>query len=474
MAFRRNTLAIGWLLLLLLLLLLLPQPSPGQATSQKPEVFTLERAIRYATDHYPSVRAALEQIRAARGGVSLASTNYLPSVNTLWQPNRASFNNIFGLLLPQSVIPPITGPVLGNASDRSAWGNAASALFSWEPFDFGYRRATVNQARAGERVAQSQADLTRLDVATAAAGAFFSLLAAEQVTRASQANVNRWEVFANSVHVLVDNQLRPGADASRADAELAVARTRLIQAQTAERVSRAALADILGVNGTKVEVDAGQLLTSLPEQDIPPHPLDSHPAATTQHAQVEEVKAQEQALDRSFAPRFLTQAALAGRGSGANPDGTGATGLNGLGLERMNYAAGITITFPLFDYFSIRARKNIAAAHQRAEEARYDQTLEDLSDQVEQAQAGLDGARQVARNTPIELQAATASETQARARYQAGLATTVEVSEAESLLVQAEIDDALARLGVWRGLEGVAAAQGNLQPFVQLLSASAP
>jgi hypothetical protein len=34
------------------------------------------------------------------------------------------------------------------------------------------------------------------------------------------------------------------------------------------------------------------------------------------------------------------------------------------------------------------------------------------------------------------------------------------------LLTQSEIDDALARLAVWRGLLGVAAAAGDIQPFV--------
>jgi outer membrane protein TolC len=450
------------------------QTTSPQAANPAKEVFTLGRAIQYAREHYPSVRASLEQIQAAQGGVSLALTNYLPSSNLLWQSNRATANNIFGQLLPQGVVPPISGPVLPTTSNRSVWGSAGGVLFSWEPFDFGYRRATVNVARAGENIARSQSDMTQLDVSTAAAQAFFSLLASGQVVRTAQANVNRWEVFNKSVHVLVDNQLRPGADASRADAELAVARTQLIQAQTVERVNRATFTDILGMTRTKVDIDPGQLLTSVPDENIPAWPLSSHPAVAAQNALVEQVKAQKQALDRSFVPRFFTQAALSGRGSGANPDGTDATGLNGLGLERMNYAAGVTVTFPLFGYFSIRAQKKIAAANQRVEEARYDETLLNLSDQVEQAQARLDGARQVAQNTPLELQAAQASETQARARYQAGLATTVEVSEAESLLVQAEIDDALARLNVWRSLEGVAAAQGNLQPFVQLLSSQRP
>ena len=75
----------------------------------------------------------------------------------------------------------------------------------------------------------------------------------------------------------------------------------------------------------------------------------------------------------------------------------------------------------------------------------------------------------MAEATPVELQAARATETQERARYQAGLATLVDVSDAQSLLVQAEIDDALAKLAVWQNLASLAAAQGDLGPFLQFL-----
>jgi hypothetical protein len=42
----------------------------------------------------------------------------------------------------------------------------------------------------------------------------------------------------------------------------------------------------------------------------------------------------------------------------------------------------------------------------------------------------------------------------------------VELAEAERILTQAEIDDALAKLGVWRALLGVAAASGDIRPFL--------
>jgi hypothetical protein len=50
----------------------------------------------------------------------------------------------------------------------------------------------------------------------------------------------------------------------------------------------------------------------------------------------------------------------------------------------------------------------------------------------------------------------------------------VEVADAEGLLAQAEMDDAIARLNVWRALFGVAYAQGDLQPFLSVLRTPNP
>jgi len=100
---------------------------------------------------------------------------------------------------------------------------------------------------------------------------------------------------------------------------------------------------------------------------------------------------------------------------------------------------------------------------------RYQQTLDDLSSQVDQAQATLDGAKQVAQNTPLEVVAAQQSEQQQRTRFESSLATVVDVAVAENVLTQAESDDAIARLNVWRALAGLAVARGDVTPFLNLL-----
>ena len=131
------------------------------------------------------------------------------------------------------MLPAISGPVLPSASAQSVWGSAAGALFSWEPFDFGLRDATMREAEAGVVRARADEGLTRLAVQNAVGVAFLGVVSAQQAVAAAEADVQRRDVLARAAHALVDNQLRPGAEASRADAELAAARTRAIQARQA-------------------------------------------------------------------------------------------------------------------------------------------------------------------------------------------------------------------------------------------------
>jgi outer membrane protein TolC len=86
------------------------------------------------------------------------------------------------------------------------------------------------------------------------------------------------------------------------------------------------------------------------------------------------------------------------------------------------------------------------------------------------ARIAVEAARKIARNTPVELEAATALETQAQARYKAGLAAVVEVADAQRLLRQAEVDDSLAKLGVWQALFALAAAQGEIDELLAAAS----
>ena len=297
-----------------------------------------------------------------------------------------------------------------------------------------------------------------------------ALVAARQAVVAAQANVDRWQAFDQSIHSLVDASLRPGADASRADAQLAQAKIRLYQIQQAEQAGRATLASLMGTAGTEIKLDASGLLDLPPAESLPDLALAENPLARDQMATVRQIQAQEKTLSRSDYPRIFLQGNVFARGSELPNNGTIIGNWNGLAPARGNWVAGLTITFPnVFDFKALGAQKQVAKANELSQKALYDKTIQDLTGQVQTALTQLKSAQLVAQQTPIELAAARASEAQSRARYNASLATLVEVSDAEGLLAQAEIDDAIARLNVWRGLFAVADAQGNLQNFLQVL-----
>jgi len=450
--------------------LLLVLAVPAARAQPAPDVFTLDRAIQYATDHYPTVKAALEQVNASIAGVDVARSAYLPRFDSLWQSSRGTANNIFGQMLPQSVIPSMSGPVLPSTTGQSVWGSAVGGLLSWEPFDFGLRRASVAGAQAALTQARAGESLTRVDVQNAVAAAFLDVLSAERTVTAERADLERRNVLLQSVQTLVTNQLRPGADQSRAEAERAAAQTRLIRAQQTLTIAQTMLTRVLGVTTGAVTIAGDSLLARLPPTDIPALTPSAHPLAQVRQATLEQARAEENVLARTDLPRLFLQSSVFARGSGANADGVFDGGIDGLGLDRANWAADVQIVFPnLFDFSTLRARKAAASASTRANAALYDEALLTITNEQQTAAALLQSTRAVAANTPVQLAAAQQSEAQASARYRAGLATLVEVADAQGLLAQAELQDQLARVDVWRALLSAAVARGDLTPLVDLV-----
>lgn len=433
---------------------------PGQS-------YTLPEVVRLATDRYPGIRVPVEQMAAAAASIRLARAAYLPRLDFSAQANRATHNNVFGMLLPPAAVPGISGPVLGTNSPASVWGSAVGLQVSWEPFDFGLRQAHVDLAEAARKRAEMTAGRTRFEVARAAADAFLTVIAAERTAVAAEAGVHRAKVLEDSVAALVKAQLRPGADLSRARAESAAAQTALIQAQQAIAVSRAALSQFVGGKPEQIIAQAGRLLEfpSLPE--LPASPAPQHPALTQQEAVVEEAQASKRVLDKSYYPKFTVTGATYARGTGAIPDGTRLGGVSGLGPNIHNWGVAFGVTFPVMEWPALKARKEAAVHLERAEAARYEQAKQDLASALAKARAELEGAVHISRVTPVKLQAARDAERQAAARYQAGLGVLIEVADAQRLVTLAEIEDAIARLNVWRAWLNVAAAEGDLEPFLK-------
>ncbi|TAJ07360.1 MAG: TolC family protein [Nitrospirae bacterium] len=444
----------------------------AQSPDRLPSGLTIDHAIQFGLDHYPSVRVALARVEAAKSGIDLTRTAYLPRVEMGFQQNMGTFNKASGVFFMTPYTPPIWGRQGDGVSYRGAWGSAAGTMAAWEPFDFGLRNANVEAARAAERQTAAGVTLTQLDVGLGVGDAFFMVLMAQQTVEAMKGNVERRRVFSDTVNVLVKNGLRPGVDASRALAELAMARTQLIQAEQAEGIARATLAEVLGAAGEQFDIRPGPLMT-LPGSSRLPEPAPwAHPLAVAQKATADVFQKRKEALDRAWVPRFDLMAGFSSRGSSWERNGNREPGYGGLFPDVPNWVGGWTMSFQLFDFASIRAKRLTEEHNQQAELAAYDQVIQALTGKHFKAVETVKGANRIAENTPIQLTAARDTEVQARARYQTGLATVVEVAEAQQLVVQASIDDALARLGVWRSILGLAGARGDLGLFLNLVRSS--
>jgi len=116
-------------------------------------------------------------------------------------------------------------------------------------------------------------------------------------------------------------------------------------------VSRAVLADIPNAD-TSVEVRASSLLGTS-QRLFATTPITDHPIAKAEHARVDEALSQVRILERAFYPKSISIGGF-GRGSGFAPAGNSWVGQR-LGLDRSNWATGVTVTFPVFDIFTIRS-----------------------------------------------------------------------------------------------------------------------
>ena len=95
-------------------------------------------------------------------------------------------------MLPQGVIPSMSGPVLGTNNFGTAWGSAIGVLVTCEPFDFGLRQSTVDTATAARTQSEAALRRTQFDVSVAAADAYVTLVAAQETVRAAQAGNARY------------------------------------------------------------------------------------------------------------------------------------------------------------------------------------------------------------------------------------------------------------------------------------------
>jgi outer membrane protein len=442
-----------------------PATAGAQSAVEAPpgaQQYTLDEAVALALAHHPRLVGAVARQDAAAARVDEARSGYLPLVGLSAQLNRSTGNTVPGTFFPTTGFPAIAGPALGRTLGSGTWQTGVSAWAAWDVLSFSRQAASVDVSLAGSAQAGAATAARRLEVAYGAADAFLRLLETDQAVKAAQTSLERAQVFADMVMPLVDQSLRPGVDAARADAELSVAQTQLDRAEQAREVARAQLAEAVGSPAMRIAPVPGALLGPVgPSEPLPGRSPDRHPLVVESAAAAAVAEQVKRRVVLQYLPRLDVVAAVWLRGSGLY--GSPAAGL---GPDIPNWAAGAALTWSALDIPAIRSRTRAAAADQASASAHRDETYLAVVSELRSASALLEGATRIAGNTPHALASARAAERQAVARYQAALAPAVDVADAERLLAQAELDDALARIEVRRAALLLARAAGDLGPFL--------
>lgn len=434
---------------------------------------TLRESVDIALRNYPSIQQKFFKLRAAKANVSLAKMQYLPNLNIDTQisgvtPNRIAsvvMNNVSGF----DTVPVDSGPPVSSQTLKPIVNNLQGLNFNWLLVDFGLRKANDKFASADERTARADVSLTKLDVAFATADSFFHAAAAKQIVLARQAALEHMEAARLRVRTLVSEGLRPGVDAAELDFEVSKAKIGLLKSQKDFRMALVDLAEKMGLASQDFDIVCDPVIRSPIDVSLDKRiDLTSHPLARFKYAEMDRWRAKRVVLDKAYRPHLWLNSSLWGRGSGdsVNPIRSVAGGVL---PQVFNYMVGVSFSFPVLEYFPLRAQKDMARSNELAAKADLDAALLLLEKKDANSRVMLEQARKIAQETPKLVEAARIKEINIVKRYSVGLTNVVTLALAEENLRQAEVENAVAQIDVWRSILALGYAQGDLDTFFKLV-----
>jgi outer membrane protein len=377
-----------------------------------------------ALRNHPLVQAASYNARAAEQVTREQKSSYYPTA-------AGNLTGAGGLPHSNSRIAAgfLNSP---NVYDRYANGLEVSQLIT----DFGRTSNLVASSRLGAEAAAKTEQQTEQDVLLSVNRAYFGVLRAEAVLKVAEETVKEREVLADQITTLEKNKLKSLVDVAFAEVNLAQARLLLVQSQNQEKAAYAELAEALGLANPQAFGLAEEPLPSAPvpdPTDLVLQALQTRPdlasARFTHDSAVRYARAQRDL----WMPTISAVAA-----AGLIPAGQ-------IPLADHYSAAGINVTVPIFNGFLFSARHAEAAMRARAA----DQNLRDLADRISRdvRTAWLDAVTAYQRIAVTEqlLKQATLALDLSQGRYKLGLASIVELSQAQLNLTEAQIDNTSAK-----------------------------
>jgi outer membrane protein len=392
------------------------------AAAQTPPRLSLTEAESRALQENPRIRAGEYSAKAAGETTRELRSAYFPTL----------LGSVTGVESVEGTR--IAAGGLNNPSvfDRFAYGVAGSQLIT----DFGRTGDLVASARLRERSQQQDVVNRRAGVLLDVDRAYLNALRAAAVERIARQTVSARQVIVDQVTALMNSGLRSSLDLSFVKVNLGEAQLLLVQAQNDVQASFAALSEVLG--------DPRPTVYALDDQpNPPPLPVNADPLiaqALRDRPDVSRERFTEESLSKlADAERDLSLPTVSAVGV------AGMTPYHESTFADHYAAAGVNVSVPVFNGGLFAARRSEANFRALAQRQVVQEVEHGIARDVEIAWLDARTAFQRLTLTGDMLAQTTDAVTLAQQRYDLGLSSIVELTQAQLNQTRAQIDEASAR-----------------------------
>ncbi len=393
------------------------------AQAQSPPTLTLQQAEALAIQNHPQIQAAQNEVNYANQQIIENRAAYYPTITGDLTASQA--NNLArigaGDLSASRVF------------DREAQGIIVKQLIT----DSGRTGSLVASSRLQAQATSQGATATLYDVLLQVNRAYFDVLHSQAAVKVAQETVSARQQLADQVGELAKNQLKSQLDVSFADVNVSEAKLLLLRAQDAVQQSLAELGRAVGSDQPANY--------QLAEEPLPPGPaatpdqliakaLDNRP----EFAQLR--LAREAAYRFADAEKDLTKPTVSAVGTGGYTPY-----IDTSPIPKEYEALGVNVSIPIFNGHLFAARHEAALEHARESDQRLRNEQQILERDVRVAWATMNDAYQRIDVTSQFLRHAALALDLAKGRYDLGLSSIVELTQAQLNLTEAEIENLNAK-----------------------------
>ncbi len=424
---------------------------------------SLHDLLKQAETNYPLLKSKILDEQAAQKGIEASRSTFIPTLDASYQINKATYNNITGMVYPQFIIP-ISGPPSSGNNMTGVYGSAASLLLNWQPFTFGQRKAQVDFSRAAFQYSSADAENEIFQHKVRVINAYLDVLLAAELVKTYEGNYMRAETNFTLAKTLVSNGIRPGVDSSLFRAEFSRAKIELLNSRKLKQQAVIQLSELLA-SDMDIAVNDSSYFIKLPSVQGSPDSI-RNPLYSLYSSNTEVSKARREILNRTMLPTLGVWGTTYARGSGVQFGGT-VNSNEGLSLQRYNWGVGLQLSIPLLQFARIRPQLQQQEYLIRSNTEKLNNISLQLRKQLQIADTALNSAFAVAKESPVLFESASYSYTSLLSRYKSGLANYAELIEAQYVLIKAETENKTDYMGVWRALLYKAAVEGDLDLFLK-------